>query len=121
MDEDPRNELERIERRRVALLVAGETEAAAGLHADDFQLITPRGVALSKADYLGQVRAGDITYVRWEPGAIEVRHYGEMAVLRYQADMDMPSTSARLWHTDLYERRNGHWQVVWSQATRCSD
>ena len=23
----------------------------------------------------------------------------------------------RYWHTDLYERREGRWQVVWSQAT----
>ena len=22
------------------------------------------------------------------------------------------------WHTDGYERRDGRWQVVWSQATR---
>jgi hypothetical protein len=21
------------------------------------------------------------------------------------------------WHTDVYEKRNGRWQVVWSQAT----
>ena len=23
----------------------------------------------------------------------------------------------QLWHTDLYEKNNGRWQVVWSQAT----
>jgi len=29
------------------------------------------------------------------------------------------STTPRrsLWHTDLYERRGGRWQVVWSHAT----
>jgi hypothetical protein len=24
---------------------------------------------------------------------------------------------ADYWHTDLYEQRDGTWQVVWSQAT----
>jgi len=27
------------------------------------------------------------------------------------------SRSGRYWHTDLYERRDGQWQVVWSHAT----
>jgi hypothetical protein len=22
------------------------------------------------------------------------------------------------WHTDIYEKRDGHWQAVWSHATR---
>jgi hypothetical protein len=121
MNDDLRSELEQIERRRVALLVAGELDAAAELHADDFQLITPRGIALSKADYLGAIRTGDITYLRWQPGPIEVRGYGDAALLRYQAEMEMPGSTARLWHTDLYELRDGRWQVVWSQATRCAE
>jgi hypothetical protein len=119
MNDDLRNELEQIERTRVSLLVVGRLDAAAELHADDFQLITPRGLALSKADYLGAIRAGEIRYLRWQPGPIEVRGNGKAAVLRYQAEMEMPGSTARLWHTDLYELRDGRWQAVWSQATRC--
>jgi hypothetical protein len=110
--------LVRIERERLRLLVAADIDAAAPLHADDFQLITPSGVALSKAEYLAEVRAGDIDYTRWEAGEMTVRLQGdEAAILRYRAEMEMGGIVRRLWHTDLYERRDGRWQVVWSQAT----
>jgi hypothetical protein len=39
----------------------------------------------------------------------------ERARLRALVGRDIET--AERWHTDLYERRNEHWQVVWSQAT----
>jgi hypothetical protein len=114
-------ELERIERERVRLLVAADIEAASALHADDFQLITPSGHALSKAVYLDSVRARDIHYSRWEPGSMEVRAHGDGAAVRYRAEMEMRGVVRQLWHTDVYERRDGRWQVVWSQATWIDD
>jgi len=68
--------------------------------------------------------SGEIDYLSWEPGNIEVRIYGDAAVIRYQADLKIrvkaipDAPSGRFWHTDVYERRNGSWQVVWSQATQ---
>jgi len=121
VDEEARDELERLERDRVRLLVAGDVEEVSALHADDFELITPKGGALTKGEYLDAVSTGDIHYVRWEPAEIEVRLYGTAAVLRCQAEMEMPGFVARLWHTDLYERRDGRWQIVWSQATRLAE
>ena len=31
---------------------------------------------------------------------------------------DLRAAERRFWHTDIYELRDGRWQVVWSQATR---
>src|SRR5262245_40895577 len=112
-----------VEHARLRALVDADVEAAGRLHADDFQLINPLGGSLSKDEYLGAIAAGEIDYLLWEPGAIEVKVYGEAAVIRYQAVLQikvkaMPDApSGRFWHTDVYERRNGFWQVVWSQAT----
>jgi hypothetical protein len=77
---------------------------------------------LSKAEYLEAVRTREIAYALWEAGEIEVRRYGDAAVIRYASHMaftvDGPATPRRrLWHTDVYERCDGRWQVVWSQAT----
>jgi hypothetical protein len=33
------------------------------------------------------------------------------------ADADVEAAMI-CWHTDCYRRRDGRWQVVWSQATR---
>lgn len=55
------------ERRRLRSLVDADMAAAGPLHADDYQLITPNGCALSKQDYLGGIAAGRLRYRVFEP------------------------------------------------------
>ena len=110
------------ERARVRALVEANMDLARQLHADDFQLINPFGDALSKEQYLGGVASGEIDYLVWEPQTIEVRLYGQAAVIRYQSQVEIvvggqKVSLRRYWHTDSYEERDGRWQVVWSQAT----
>ena len=117
--------LRTTERARLRALVEANVDVAHPLHADDFQLITPSGVALSKEEYLGYIASGHFDYRVWEPDAIAVRVQGKMALLRYQARLDIIvggytgplEPPGRYWHTDSYEQRDGRWQVVWSQAT----
>jgi hypothetical protein len=111
-----------VEQTRLRALVAGDVAAASDLHAQDFQLITPVGAVLSRDDYLMAIATGRIDYVAWEPGAIDVRVYGNAAVIRYQATLEVvfaghPVPRATYWHTDSYENIDGQWRVVWSQAT----
>jgi hypothetical protein len=104
-------------------LVEADLNVARRLHADDFQLINPVGRVLSKEEYLGGVASGEIDYLVWEPDSeIAVRFYGEAAAVRYQANTEIvvggETFNLRNWHTDIYERRDGRWQAVWSQATK---
>ena len=110
------------ERARLAALVAGDLAAAAAFHAEDFQLVNPAGRALDKREYLNALSSGELDYVLWEPGDIAVRRRGDLAVIRYRSEIQVtfrgvarPKTPH--WHTDLYEKRGGTWQIVWSQAT----
>lgn len=119
--EDPA-ELRTVECERLRLLVEGDIERARELHADDFQLINPAGEALSREEYLGLISSGQFRYAVWEPETIGVRLYGQVAVIRYRATIEAVFEGheigrGRYWHTDLYERREGRWRVVWSQAT----
>ena len=119
---DEVDQIRDIERQRLRALVEADMDVARRLHADDFQLITPFGDSLSKEEYLGTVESGDIDYVVWKPDAIEVRLSGDTAVLRYSSHIEIVIQGRRLppgdyWHTDYYEKRNGRWQDVWSQAT----
>src|SRR5215210_6062232 len=119
---DEVDQIRDIEHRRLRALVEADMDVARRLHADDFQLITPFGDALSKEEYLGTVESGDIDYVVWKPDAIDVRLSGDMAVLRYSSHIEIVVQGRRIppgdyWHTDYYEKRNGRWQDVWSQAT----
>jgi hypothetical protein len=115
-------ELDQVERRRVRALVAADIAIADDLHASDFQLITPGGESRSKAEYLGRIASGATNYQLWEPGEISVRVRGDVGCVRYRSMMKVivdgrERGPRRLWHTDFYERNDGRWQVVWSQAT----
>jgi hypothetical protein len=114
--------LRATERERLRALVARDVARANQLHAEDFQLINPLGGALSKEQYLGGIRSGQINYLFWEPESIAVRLHGDVAVIRYQSQLEIVVQGRhiprqRYWHTDLYERRQAQWQVVWSHAT----
>lgn len=97
-------------------------DAADALHADDYQLITPRGHALTKGEYLGGIASGQLDYRVFEAVTdIAVRGDAQIAVVRYTARISVAEAHEQAdftcWHTDCYERRDGRWQAVWSQAT----
>ena len=111
-----------IEHTRLRALVDADIATARRLHAEEFQLINPLGGSLSKEQYLGGVASGELDYVSWDPENIEVRVYGTVAAIRYRSQLEIIVAGQKIprqryWHTDLYERRNGQWQVVWSHAT----
>ena len=114
--------LRSTERDRLRALVTADVDRAEQLHSEDFQLINPLGGVLSKEQYLGGIKAGQLQYLYWEPEAITVRLYGDVAVIRYRSELEIVVRGRhiprqRYWHTDLYELRGLQWQVVWSHAT----
>ena len=121
---DPADELADVERRRLRALVDADHAAALDFHADDYQLITPGGNALSRDQYLDDIASGAIDYRVFEPDSdVAVKLFGDAGVVRYQARIDIRFASGDrdgglFWHTDVYRRRDGRWEAVWSQATR---
>lgn len=96
---------------------------ADALHADLCQLITPGGATQSKEEYLGGIASGRLDYRVFEASShVAVRVVGEVGILRYQARIEIHVAGdldrGLFWHTDYYERSQGQWQAVWSQATR---
>ena len=117
-------QLEQLERERLRALRECDLIAVDRLHADDYELITPGGRALSLPDYVGLITSGDFTYETFEPASpVRVRGFGSAAVIRYQArivvsDAAGTADSGLFWHTDIWEPRGDSWRAVWSQATR---
>jgi len=115
-----------LEHRRLRALVEGDLETAEQLHADDYQLITPSGAALSKREYLDGIASGDLSYRLFEVASeVAVKTFDNVAMLRYLARIEIDFPDGRdggtFWHTDIYERRDRDWQVVWSQGTQAAD
>ena len=112
-----------LERSRLAAFVAGDWDLLDALHAEDFELVNPQGIAWSKSQYLGPMRAGRWQYLVFEPvGQMRASVRGDAGAVRYRSRLSLqigetvlPASHYR--HTDYYERRDGRWQVVFSQAT----
>jgi transposase-like protein len=108
---------------RLHALVHGDLVAADQLHAEDFQLINPSGDVVSKEQYLSAIASEEIIYRVREPNSpIAVRLHDSVAVIRYRSRLDGIAGGQvvglrHYWHTDVYERRQGQWQCVWSHAT----
>jgi Domain of unknown function (DUF4440) len=118
-------ELRALELRRLGSLREADVALAKDLHADDYQLINPHGQTINRNDYLSGIASGEIDYRVFEPVTqIEVRVSPGMAIVRYQARIDIQTPGGRerltCWHTDSYELQN-HWRAVWSQATAIAD
>ena len=111
------------EQERLTALITANMEVAHQLHADDFQLVTPLVAVFSKEEYLGAVAAGHIHYLVMElDSQIDVRLHQDMALIRYRAQIEVEVQGqtyprAPYWFTDSYEKRDGRWQIVWSQGT----
>lgn len=124
--EDEADALRQLERERLRALVEADVQRARELHAEEFQLVNPRGETLTKGQYLGGIESGRLDYLLWEPvSQIAVRLHGEAAVIRYRSRLEIVVDGQRVpeaqyWHTDSYEKHAGQWQVVWSQATLAS-
>lgn len=111
-----------LERSRLRSLVERNMDLARQLHAVDFQLITPTGHRYLGDQYLDEIETGQLKYIAWDPKEMEVRMHANVAILRYQARLEVDSGRGEVsvihcWHTDSYELIDGVWQVVWSQAT----
>lgn len=112
-----------VERQRLRALVDADMPVARRLHASDFQLINPAGVPVSFDEYMGGIESQQLDYTAWEPGDIVVKIHDDAAVIRYRDtrfDVNIngePVHRGPMYHTNLYERRDGQWQVVWSQAS----
>jgi hypothetical protein len=104
------------ERQRLRALLEHDFDTANKLHADDFELINPLGETVSREDYIDSGAA--FAYKEWKPiSPIRVRVHGDSAVIRYESEIELHGIRGHYWHTDLYEKRNGQWKIVWSQTT----
>lgn len=107
-----------MEVERTQALVARDMPAIEGLHASDYELISPPGRVMTRERYLSQIAAGPF-YAKWEHGDMRVRLSEGMAAIRYRARITFPSGKVvDCWHTDIYALLGGSWKAVWSQATQ---
>ena len=101
--------------------VDGDTRAAGPVLAPDLQAIDVTGTAETRADYLANI-GGGVDFVAIKPlQPISVRVHGDSAVARLKLTFTVVAFGQTVhhdgWTTDLWEQRDGRWQLIWSQTT----
>ena len=123
---DTDDELRALEQQRIEALTSKDADALQRLLADDYHVINPGGQQVGKFDLINGIRENFIAYTLWEvDGAMAVLMSEKLAVVRYRASLQVAvqgeaQPPQRLWHTEVFEKRDGDWQAVMSQDTRVS-
>lgn len=123
--EETAQTLRDLETTRLHALVDADTRVLEAVHAPDFQLIPPPGLAMTRDEYLTAVDTGALDYLTFEPVTpIEVSVHGDAALLTYRSHIHIDADGQGelehdTWHTYLYQQTDTGlgWQLVWEQAT----
>jgi ketosteroid isomerase-like protein len=102
--------------------LTSDTATLDRLWADDHIFTNPLGVVQSKAQRLAEIHSGGRTLEAFSIADIEVRAYGDTAVVTSRATLkgqrQGQDISGQYRGIDVYVKRQGRWQVVAAQATR---
>jgi hypothetical protein len=117
-----RNQIRSLEQRERQDVVDANAADLDRLLATDFTLITPDGQLLSRDGYLLALASGDLDFRVFEPvSPIAIHTDGQQAVVNFSSRLDVSSGTRHLkheaWHTHVWEKSHGRWQMVWSQTT----
>ncbi|MDQ6861366.1 MAG: nuclear transport factor 2 family protein [Verrucomicrobiota bacterium] len=112
----------KIEHDFSAALVKGETAVLEPMMADDLQIVTPDGATETKAQFLADVKSGDLKFEASDISDIKVHGAdADMAVVTYRSSdkgkYKGNDVSGEYRWTDVLMKRDGKWQFIVAQGT----
>jgi uncharacterized protein (TIGR02246 family) len=108
-------------RERIAALVAGDADTLDCFVGDDMSYVSPAGQVQSKAQVFAALRSGALRLERQDASDLEVRLYGDTAIVGYRAETVTVDSGVRIEGTtrctSVYVHRDGRWQLVLQHNT----
>ena len=118
-------QLTEIEHRLISAWIAGDPTFHERILADNWTVVEPTGLILTKAEVLGDSFAGGREITRGEIDQIVVRDFGTFAVVtgrtRVEGRVDGQDVDIALRFTDVFTVANGEWRCVASHGTFIND
>ena len=117
-------EILKLEKEFTQAIVKNDAEAIGRFLADDWVIIDVDGGMIDKARFLGVIKSGNLSHEMMESDDVRVRVYGDSAVVtgltRTVGNFMGQAFSTQERATDVFVRRDGRWQCIFSQLTRFS-
>lgn len=108
--------------RRIDALRREDPAPLREIYADDYTLVTPAGIIRSKADQIGQLESGNLTYGTIRVTERTVRVYGDVAIVLSRENIEIllhgKPVGGDFRFTRTYKRFGDSWRVI---ATHGSD
>jgi ketosteroid isomerase-like protein len=118
---DVEEELLKLENEFTQANLKNDAEAIGRFLADDWVIIEANGAIIDKARFLGVIKSGDLSYQMMKWDEVRVRIYGETALVTgltsTTGKFKGQELSTRERGTDVFIKRDGRWQCVFSQLT----
>jgi len=116
------HEVIQVENRRFQAMMDADTDSLEPILADELTYTHTSGVLDTKESFIRRLSAGTLNYESFVPSNMQVRSYGDTAVVTGNAEVQVSNSSNRtsfsLRFTDVLVHRDGRWQVVAWQSTR---
>ncbi|MCS6805026.1 MAG: nuclear transport factor 2 family protein [Acidobacteriota bacterium] len=111
--------------RRFEAMMRGQVKLLERLLDDDLTYTHSSGIVDTKADLLHSLQAGAIRYDSIEADDIQIRLYGQTAVVTGQARMKVRRQGQpldfRVRFTEVYVKRNNQWLLIAWQSTEINE
>lgn len=118
----PPDSIEQVERRRFAAMVAQDVATLEPMLAEELRYVHSNGQLENKPQFIETIRSGRLRYLAITVQELDVRTYGDVAVLDglLTADAQAGNQPVKLTlrFIDVYVNRDGRWQLVAWQSTR---
>ena len=116
------SQIRQVENRRIQAMVKADTGELNQVLADDLTYTHSSGQVDSKVQLVESLKSGARKYQAIEPEDVKVRVYGDTAIVTGKAKLKTVSkgqeSNFQVRFTDVYAKKNGHWQMVAWQSTR---
>jgi ketosteroid isomerase-like protein len=119
--DEAQSELLKWEKDFANAVVSNNGDAIGKFLADDWMIVGPDGNFIDKARFVDVIKSGMLTHDLMESDDMLVRVYGDCAVVtaltRTKATFGGQEFTTRERATDIFVKRAGRWECVFSQLT----
>ncbi len=115
------DEIVALEDRRVEAMIKGDVQALEKILADDLIYTHTTARIDTKASFIEAISSGRSKYRSVERKDVEVRQFGDSAVVTGHAKFHVGDNKFAARFIDVYAKRDGAWQMVAWQSTRLPD
>ena len=116
------DEIIELENQRIQAMTGKDIDALNKILADDLSYCHSSARLETKEDFISSITSGRTSYQSIDRDDVEVRQYGDTAVVTGQGKFHVISNGQDLRFqvrfTDVYAKREGVWQMVAWQSTK---